>query len=128
MKENLIKIIKWSIISIFIAIIIYDVIFETLGYTISEVMRDWVDLDGLWILPYCGSVIVGHWWINIWSKHNWWTNSWHRYFILIYIGVVALLLNITSRIVLEWYVTIPLGLVTGAILWPQLKKKRVKYT
>lgn len=124
--KKLIKIIQWSIFGIIAVIIIYDIVLVALGYTISEVMRDWADLDGWWIAPYYGSVLIGHWWINIWSKHNWWTRHWCKYLVLLGVGVLALLLNLTilRDIDVSWYITIPAGLGTGAILWPQLKKKR----
>jgi hypothetical protein len=126
MKAKLIKIVKWSIIGIVIAIIVFDVVLLLLGYTISEAMRDWESLEGWWIAPYYGSTILGHFWIHIWKEHNRWTRSWYRYLALVGLGVLTLFLNLTilRETNVPWYITIPGGLGTGAILWPQLKKKQ----
>lgn len=115
-----------SIFLIIALITIYDIILVRCGYTISEVLRDWGSLDGWWIAPWYGSMFIGHWWINIWSTHNWWTTSWHKQFVLVLTVVLLLLLNLTimKDVFIPWYITIPGGLCTGALLWPQLKKKK----
>lgn len=122
---TLTKIVKWSIIGIILLIIIYDVVLLALGYTISQAFRDWESLDGWWIAPYYGSTLLGHWWIHFWEEHNRWTRAWQRYIALAGLGVLTLLLNLTilRETNVPWYITIPGGLATGAILWPQLKKK-----
>ncbi|MGW8177919.1 MAG: hypothetical protein ACWGQW_03880 [bacterium] len=126
--DKLIKIVKWSIIAIIVIIVLFDVVLEVLGYTISEAMRDWESLDGLWFAPYVGATILGHWWIHFWKSTNRWI-EWvpYRYLVLVGIGVLTIVLNVTIStevLYLPWYVTIPGGLATGALLWPQLSRRK----
>ena len=89
------------------------------GDTISEVSRDYHEVGGLWILPYYTSVLLGHLWI---------TSEEIRYKIIrnIFLLITLLLtayVNLTiPSMFLHWYVTIPAGMLTGALLWPQRKK------
>lgn len=126
--DKLISIVKWSILAIIVIIVLYDIVLLLLGYTISEAMGDWESLEGWWIAPYFGSTTLGHWHIHLWKETNWWM-KWvpYRYLVLVGMGVLTVVLNVTISsdvLYLPWYVTIPGGLATGALLWPQLSKRK----
>jgi len=87
---------------------------------ISVVLRDWAGVDRLWILPYYMSVLIGHWYINLWSKTLPYGKV--RYVILGTLGITTLVLNLTIVKDIPWYISVPGGLATGALLWGQQKK------
>ena len=115
------SVVKWFTISALVIIIVADIIFVSLGYTISEYYRDLVWVDNLWTLPFITSIILGHWGINLFTKipFGWW-----RYVVLLGIVALALVVDLTIPIHLPWYLTIPGGLITGALLWPQRKVEK----
>jgi len=123
--SSLKQIVKWFVIIIFLITAASDVIFAALGFTISEYMRNLAGVDHLWFVPYFASVIIGHWWINIWTADSRWLKEYvvHRYVSLVVMGVLAIIFNLTIlKTNIPWYFTVPGGLLTGAILWPQAKK------
>jgi len=115
------KVVKWFTITTFIVIVVTDIIFEILGYTISEYYTDLVWIDELWILPFYTAIILGHCGINLFKKI---TFSWWRYIVLGSLVVLTLILDLTISIHIPWYITIPGGLTVGALLWPQKRKKK----
>lgn len=126
MKDFLNKTAKWFIISIIATIILTDIILLLHGYTISEIMQDLESFDGLWCLPFFGSMFIGHWWIHFWKEDNLWTKKLaiYRYIALVVLGVLTILLNtiILTDVYIPWYLTVSGGLIVGALLWPQLGK------
>ena len=117
---NLEKIVKYFVSTIVIVIVLADIIFAMLGYTISEYFRDLENTRDLWILPFFGSIIVGHWWINLFKTI---THVKLLYACLISLGVLAIVANVIMKIYIPWYMSIPGGLVVGALLWPQENKR-----
>lgn len=98
--------------------VVYDIIAVVIGLpTISEKMRDWFDVQNLWVLPFAWAVLFGHFWLNsvVALPH-----MGLRTVLVIATLAACLALNLTIVRTAPpiWLVGVG-GLALGAILWAQ---------
>jgi hypothetical protein len=119
------KVIKYFVISMAVVITVFDVVVYNMGDAISTYLRDEAGINNWWILPYCGGILLGHLFINLHKEIKY---RIYRNIALAIVTVLALVLNLTVLrwVLIPWYFTIPGGLASGALLWPQPKRELKK--
>lgn len=106
------------ILAITSALIVYDIVAAVAGWpTISETMRNWLDVQDLWVLPLAWAVLFGHFWLNSAIALP---LMWLRTVLVVACLGCCLALNLTLVRTAPpiWLVGVG-GLALGAILWAQ---------
>lgn len=108
------------IIAITSLIVIYDVLAALFHVrTISEQLRDWFDVQDLWVLPLAWATLFGHFWLNTARPLPMMEL---RTIVVVAVFLICLVLNLTIiKTTPPIWLLATAGFLLGSIVWAQGK-------